>query len=417
MFISSDELNLAKPSRNSLRGSIVTVRQGLAIYQTHASPYWFARVWDPRAKKNVVRSTKETSKVKARHAAEDIAYDLRREELSVLPEYTFKYFASRFLTKSAGQVARGERNQNYIRTAALCLDNAQWGLLSAFEQRDVRELQTRDYNAFKDDLLVKRPDLAPSTLNMLTATFRNVLKVAQEDGTIAAIPATPRRRQKDNPRAFFYFHPLVTTQEDEYKKLLATAKTLAAQKEEVRGTLITHELYDLILFCVHSFVRPMTTELYALRRRDITIAKNPNRLLVTVRNGKTGRRVANTTEGAVAPYRRAIRRYPDASRDEYLFLPQYPNRATASRIISRQFNHVLEVAGLKQDPTSGQARTLYSLRHTAICMRIVLSHGKVNIYNLAKNAGTSVEQIERFYARNLPLGPELAINLQSFGNG
>ena len=47
--------------------------------------------------------------------------------------------------------------------------------------------------------------------------------------------------------------------------------------------------------------------------------------------------------------------------------------------------------------------TIYSLRHTAICMRIILSEGQVNIFNLAKNAGTSVDQIERFYARNLPL--------------
>ena len=39
-------------------------------------------------------------------------------------------------------------------------------------------------------------------------------------------------------------------------------------------------------------------------------------------------------------------------------------------------------------------RSVYCLRHTAICMRIILSHGKVNIFNLAKNAGTSVEQIE-----------------------
>ena len=60
-------------------------------------------------------------------------------------------------------------------------------------------------------------------------------------------------------------------------------------------------------------------------------------------------------------------------------------------------------------------RTIYSLRHTAICMRIILSQGKVNIFNLAKNAGTSVNQIERFYARNLPLSPELPKNLQSFG--
>ena len=48
-------------------------------------------------------------------------------------------------------------------------------------------------------------------------------------------------------------------------------------------------------------------------------------------------------------------------------------------------------------------------------MRIILSKGQVNIFNLAKNAGTSVDQIERFYARNLPLSAELALNLQSFG--
>jgi len=58
---------------------------------------------------------------------------------------------------------------------------------------------------------------------------------------------------------------------------------------------------------------------------------------------------------------------------------------------------------------------IYSLRHTAICMRLVLSHGRVNIYSLAKNAGTSVNQIERFYAKRLPISKELMENLQSFG--
>jgi hypothetical protein len=35
----------------------------------------------------------------------------------------------------------------------------------------------------------------------------------------------------------------------------------------------------------------------------------------------------------------------------------------------------------------------------------------------ANNAGTSVDQIERFYARNLPLSKEMAENLRSFGSG
>lgn len=83
--------------------------------------------------------------------------------------------------------------------------------------------------------------------------------------------------------------------------------------------------------------------------------------------------------------------------------------------MSPNSNYSLEHAGLKQDHYSDNHHTLYSLRHTAICMRLVLSHGKVNIFNLAKNAGTSVDQIERFYAKNLPLSAELARNLQSFG--
>ncbi len=93
----------------------------------------------------------------------------------------------------------------------------------------------------------------------------------------------------------------------------------------------------------------------------------------------------------------------------------YPNRITAARIVARQFNRLLQEAGIKHDPFTRSDHTVYSLRHTAICMRIILSEGQVNIFNLAKNAGTSVEQIERFYARNLPLSAEMARNLQSFG--
>ena len=49
------------------------------------------------------------------------------------------------------------------------------------------------------------------------------------------------------------------------------------------------------------------------------------------------------------------------------------------------------------------------------CAGLLQASGKVNIFNLAKNAGTSVEQIERFYAKHLPLSREMAKNLQSFG--
>ena len=55
------------------------------------------------------------------------------------------------------------------------------------------------------------------------------------------------------------------------------------------------------------------------------------------------------------------------------------------------------------------------MRHKAIYIRIINSEGRVRIFHLAKNSGTSVDQIERFYARFLPLSKEMAKNLQSFG--
>ena len=63
-------------------------------------------------------------------------------------------------------------------------------------------------------------------------------------------------------------------------------------------------------------------------------------------------------------------------------------------------------AKVEGDPISGMKHTIYLLRHTAICMRIILSEGQVNIYNLVKNEGTPLDLIERLFARNLLLSRE-----------
>ena len=402
-------------SPHRLKGKIVRIRRGLALYQTYASPFYFARILDPRTQRYKVRSTKETSRLEARNVAEELAQKICSKDAPAPQEFSFKTYAQRLILKGQQLVASGERNKEYGRATKLFLDNDDWGLVRHFGTRDIRELTTRDWQLFIEKIRRKRPDLSTSTRNMLMATFRNVLKVVRDDGLIDVVPATPRVRQKDNPRAFFRFAPLIAEDRDEYQKLLQGAKQMAADAKVVRGVEVTTELYDLILFCVHSFVRPTTTELYALRHNDIALETDPKRLLVTIRNGKTGYRVANSMSGAVAAYERCRKRYPEAGGENYIFLPHYENRATAARVFARQFNVLLDETGLKKDPATNTVRTVYCLRHTAICMRIILSHGKVNIFNLAKNAGTSVEQIERFYAKHLPLSREMAKNLQSFG--
>ena len=59
-----------------------------------------------------------------------------------------------------------------------------------------------------------------------------------------------------------------------------------------------------------------------------------------------------------------------------------------------------------KETSDGQILTPYALRHYSLQTRLVKSKGKVNIFNLAKNAGTSVEQLERFYLKNLEMNED-----------
>ena len=395
--------------------SAIRLYQGLSIYRVENSTKWYVRVWDRKRKKYIVKSTGEDSAVKAKALAQELALSLLKAEKPVEREFSFNNFALKLLHKSRLQQTSGDRSKGYVKALHWAIQNEDWGLLRFFGERDVRQIRTQTYQEYMADLAKRRPDMTASTRNTLMATLRNVLKIARDEGVIDAVPETPRSRVKDNPRPFFRVHPLVAKDDDNYQKLLRQVKQMADQSIEVRGIEITDELYDLVLFLTHSFVRPITSELYAIKHSDITIANDPRRLIVTVRDGKTGYRSANTMEAAVSVYQRIKVRYPDAKPDDYLFFPDYKNRITVSNIVQRQFRQVLKDGNIQIDEATGKTHTLYSLRHTAICMRIINSEGRVNIFNLAKNAGTSVDQIERFYARFLPLSKEMAKNLQSFG--
>jgi hypothetical protein len=395
--------------------SAINLYKGLSIYKVGGSSKWYVRIWDRRTKKYLVKSTGEDSSIKARAAAQELALSLLRSEPLIERRYTFRHFALKLLHKARLQGKSGDRSDGYVKSIHWAIQNEDWGLLRHFGEMDVRTLKTNTYQDYITQLGKKRPDLSSSSKNTLMAAFRNVLKIARDEGVIDNVPATPRARVKDNPRPFFRFAPLVAKEDDAYQKLLKAVKQMDGQGVQVRGFAVDDEFYDLLLFLTHSFVRPIMSELYAIRHSDVTIADDPRRLIVTVRDGKTGFRAANTMEAAVSVYERIKKRYPSAKPEDYIFYPQWNNRTTASGMVQRLFNEVLRVSGLETDAVTGKAHTLYSLRHTAICMRIINSEGRVNIFNLAKNAGTSVDQIERFYARFLPLSKEMAKNLQSFG--
>ena len=71
------------------------------------------------------------------------------------------------------------------------------------------------------------------------------------------------------------------------------------------------------------------------------------------------------------------------------------------------FNWVLKVTDLKHSAHGG-ARSLYSLRHSAITFRLWYGSG-IDVLTLARNARTSVEVINKHYASTL--APEQNIRM------
>jgi hypothetical protein len=424
-------------SRFALEEPITTIRRGLAIYKTGASPFYFARIWDRKNGRNIVRSTKETSKIQARVAAEQLYQSLFvAGDLNTTPkQLTFGYFANLLLRQAEQDVCQGNRRASHIKDTRLTLEQENWGLLPFFERKDIREIQTKDFVAFVRKIQESRPDLSRSTFGQIKSVFRRVMKIAQHDGIIYTIPDAPlpSHRKQQEPRTFFRFHPLVDRENDEWKKLLRVAQEIAGQNLSVRGCAITEELRDLVMFLNYSFLRPTYSELYEIKHSDIVVRRGDNKLddngserenaqnnkpwlLITVRRGKTGRRLVDTMPAAYSVYQRIKSRYPNHQPDDYLFFPQYENRQYASRIGMAQFNVLLEKAGLKHDRETGKRHSLYSVRHTSLSQRTLLSKGKANLLILAQNSGTSLEMLQKFYLSNLPRTEDAVRNLQSFGD-
>lgn len=405
-------------SRHALTEDIIKIRRGLAIYKVGASPYWQCRMRIQKNGSYICRSTEETARIEARKVAEELYNSVLQQHVApVVPkDRTFEYFANKHIAKQDELAKRGVRSLKLAKSDEWLINNKTTGLLKFFGGRDIAQIRTKDVNAYLEFVKNSRAEpFAFTTYSNRISCIRKILKIALYEGVIDTVPDTPRPPKKDNPRPRFLFEPLVEKKDDEYKRLLKTAEQMAQDKVKVRWIPVTMELYDLILFVMHTFVRPTISELYSIRHRDVTVAPGDvKRLILTIRKGKTGHRVTNTLEAAVSVYKRIQDRYPNAKPDDYLFLPDYPNRETASRIIGRQFCELLKRAEIRRDG-NGVHHSLYSLRHTALSMRLVKSQGEVNIFNLAQSAGTSVEQLERFYVRSLPPSAELARNLQTFG--
>ncbi len=383
-----------------------TIRKGVSIYKTDSSPFWYARIWVNSKNKYMVRSTQETSRIDAIEVVDEILTKLQTNtDLNRIPkDKTFSYFSG-LLMKQQTAMSGKTRSERFAKDDEKIILRKDDGLDAYFGDRDINGITTydlRDYISYLDDN--RDESLSSSSKSKHLTIIGKIFKVAYEKDALDKIPLLPKVSKQDNPRPSF--------SDKEYKLLLKTTREVIDEEVKVRGILITDEFYYFIVFMVHSFMRPIDSEIFSVRHQDITIKDNPERLEIKVK-GKTGYRTVSTMPDAVDFYQKLIRLNPDYEAKDYLFFNDYPNRNTALRNINRQFNYILDRADLKVT-SGGEIRSPYALRHYSLQTRLIKSKGKVNIFNLAKNAGTSVEQLERFYLKNLELSDELVENLQTF---
>jgi len=216
---------------------------------------------------------------------------------------------------------------------------------------------------------------------------------------IPAVPPMPKFKVKDEPRAWF--------DQNEYRLLLRAARGFGSEPDhyQVSGA----ELADWVGFMVNCFLRP--SDWKSIRHRHVEVHRGEQSyLIIALQKGKTGKRLVWSMPSAVKIYDRIVARCGSEA-DQHLFLPQYGNRETAHHKMWQAFSSLLKATGLTYDRL-GRKRVPYSLRHSALMFRL-LNGDNVDLLALAKNAGTSIQMLERFYLSHLGPAMKLA-NLQSF---
>ncbi len=358
----------------------------LRIYRIQASPFWQVRLFvDGRLKRKTTGCDDRRDAIAFAKNFYDSVRLAQRLDGTAHPE-TFHACAKHLAARQNALVARGERDERITKEDDKKLNK---DILPFFATKGVASITAADIQDYVDQLSPSRA-LSPSTLSKHIVVIRKVLKEAQRRDLLKSLPLFPTISRKDNPRSYF--------DESEYKTLRDTAKRLASENVKVRYVPLTDELYDFIIFATNVFVRLSDLKLLQHKHVQVIKEKGVKYLLITPPESKTAQRESASMEVAVVVYERVRRRHEKASLasdDDYVFFPELKNREYALATLRRQFEHVLKEAGLKLDK-QGRVRTLYSLRHTALMFRL-LKGDKIDIFKLAHNALTSVDQLERFY--------------------
>ena len=383
----------------------------LKLFQIPASRFWYVGMYI-KGRGFVRKSTKCEKMHDAKEFAGDWYEDriVEKKTRHVSKGSSFEYFAEKFQETQKREIRRGTlgEDQHKEDKRKLIAD-----VLPVLGSYSVRKIDYNTVDHFIDDLISDR-DLSASSLKKYVVLIRKVLKEAERDQVIVGVPSLPSIKSTQNPRPWFT--------PDQYKRLLASCRELrenppteGAGAGGTSGEQFDYdELYDFIVFMIHTFLRPSEWKYLQNKHIDILDTNGAKQLVISVPNSKTkktkGSSDSISTEIAADIYLKKILKRHDG-KDDYLFFNHLQNREKwVQDRLSRIFRLVCDHADLGTD-SYGQKHTTYSLRHSALCFQILKTGGS-DLLSLAKNARTSTDMLEKFYLSHLtPRMPEFSSSL------
>ncbi|NDC86667.1 MAG: hypothetical protein EB088_13725, partial [Betaproteobacteria bacterium] len=354
----------------------------LLLYKTAASRFFWVRFYFHG--RYFYKSTQTESVKDARRFAVDFYEDclVNAKERKVSD-------TSRSFAVVGQQFLKIQSDNEKIKTTRNDAARFRNDLLPFFGEQDITTITNAQISQFLERLRERK--LSPATQKHFLVVLSKIMRFAIENDLMMRMPTFPRvaGRLKTSQSRDYFSH-------EEYDKLVETAERCAKEGAMVRGTTITLEMKFLIQFMVNSFIRP--SDLRVIKFQHLHHRKEKGEEHPATKTTATEVQAMPVTVHIIRRYLEFLKsENRQHHKDDYLFFSGYTNRDTAMAVIARQFRHILEQSGIVH--ATGKTLTLYSLRHTAIMLR--LTYGKVDTLHLARNARTSQQMIDQFYARNL----------------
>lgn len=264
--------------------------------------------------------------------------------------------------------------------------------LTSIDSRLVRE-----FELWRNQQIGHMP--VASTLMTHAAAFNRVIELAVENGWLHKnnnVPRLSRRGPKSKARPGF-------TPEEVQKLLAFLPEWAAADAHRHTGRQIRLLLRDYIEVLLATGMRCGKESLNMLWQHIEWHRDGEQRYLRIWVSGKTGGRwLIAKHRAAEALERLAVRQRAVGMSLETVIEKRLPLRVFAYDDGSQPygfhgtFKRMLAAAGLSKDMSTGQERTLYSLRHTYATLELLAG---TDIHTLARQMGTSVLMLERHYSK------------------